>query len=216
MTRPPPKGRKKEPLPETFSMARIIRFRLKQGLAWWAQVTLRGPLSRSLVLFGLVLRRLGFRRKGLGLLLSGRRVAVVPRADAAIREIILEDPAVHQDFVAMFGESASRPLSSCLGRILFVKVPRLDQGRVKEKGALIIKFTETFAPFFLGLDLERVARYFRIILEPSWVGYSLSEILVWTRLAPDKVIVMSPYGPDHALLDALQWTSPGTADTPEL
>jgi glycosyltransferase involved in cell wall biosynthesis len=185
-------------------MARITRFRVKQGIDWCAQVTLQRPLSRSLVLVGLILRRLGFRRHGLGLLLAGRRVAKVPRADAAIRTILLEDPRVHHDLVAMFGESAHRQLSTCTRRILFLKVPRLEQGEVREKGALIIKFTETFAPFYLGLDLERVARYFRIILEPSWVGYSLPEILAWTSLSPEKVIVMAPYVPDHELIDSLR------------
>lgn len=193
----------REPLPTTFSRWRIVRFRTRQTLAWWLQVKLQRPLAWTLVHLGLAIRGLGFRRKGLSLLLSGRRVTRNSRADNAIRDIIAQDPLLEEDLVAMFGESASQSLSACAGRTLVVKVPRLQDGEVVEKGALVIKFTETFAPMFTGLDTRRLARYFRIILEPSWVGYSLPEILVWTGLSPEKVIVMAPYQPDFDFLTAL-------------
>ena len=198
-----PRPSRREPLPETFSRWRIGQFRIRQALAWWLQIKLQRPLAWMLVHLGLALRALGFRQKGLALLLSGRRVTRNSKADNAIRNIVAADPHFERDVVSLFGESSSQSLSSCAGRTLILKVPRLEDGEVVERGALVIKFTETFAPIFKGLDTRRLARYFRIILEPSWVGYSLPEILTWAALSPEKVIVMAPYQPDFDFIEAL-------------
>lgn len=196
-------------LPETadlgsdFSRVRVLRFRLRQAVIWWSQTTAARPLAACLALTGIALRRLGFRRRGLSLLLAGRRLARNGRADAAIRAVVAREQEGASELSAMLGAPAKDWVKSCAGRILVLKVPRLADGQVLEKGALVIKFTETFGPAFQGLDVQRLARYFRIILEPSWVGYSLPAILAWTRLSPEKVVVMAPYQPDHDLLRAI-------------
>jgi glycosyltransferase involved in cell wall biosynthesis len=196
-------------LPETadpgsdFSRVRVLRFRLRQTVIWWSQTTAARPLSACLALAGIVLRRLGFRRRGLSLLLAGRRLARNGWADAAIREVVAREQEGAGELSAMLGAPARDWIKSCAGRVLVLKVPRLADGQVLEKGALVIKFTETFGPVFQGLDVHRLARYFRIILEPSWVGFSLPAILAWTRLSPEKVVVMAPYQPDYDLLRAM-------------
>jgi glycosyltransferase involved in cell wall biosynthesis len=191
-------------LPSSYSTHRILRFRLRQALDWFFQVRLRRPLTWLLVCMGLIFRRVGARRRGLDLLMRGRRVSRNAIADAALRKILETDPEVEDDLVALFGPSVDKALSRCAGRILILKVPRVVGDEVVEKGAIIFKFTETFAPIYQQTDTQRLAKYFRIILEPSWVGYSLPEILIWTRLAPEKVIVMAPYQPDYELLEALE------------
>jgi hypothetical protein len=192
---------KLQPAGTDYSRLAVIRFRLRQLLDWHLHTTLRLPLAWTLVTFGQVLRRLGARRAGLRYLLKGRRVGPLAKADNAIKNVIASQAAgTSCEFQSLIVSPRTSLHSPDSGRVLILKLPMLENGEVIEKGALVIKFTETFAPFFHSLDIHALARHFRIILEPSWVGYSLPEILIWTGLAPEKVVVMAPYGPDYDLL----------------
>jgi glycosyltransferase involved in cell wall biosynthesis len=158
------------------------------------------PLSKTLVFAGVLLRSLGLRQAGLKYLLLGRRVAPSSRADAAIWQVVESDEEGRSEFEGLLVEAVQKPIHA--DRILILKVPRIEGSDVVEKGALIVKFTEMFAPLFNELDVRRLAKYFRIILEPSWVGYSVPELLIWTQLGPEKVIVMAPFQPDFDSLFA--------------
>jgi glycosyltransferase involved in cell wall biosynthesis len=184
-----------------YSPWRVLRFRLRQTLVWWIHTAFKTPLGMSLVIAGVALRSLGLRQAGLKYLLLGRRVTPSSRADAAIWRIIEKEEG-YRDFEGLLVEAVKKPIHA--DRILILKVPRLEGGEVIEKGALIVKFSETFAPLFHELDVRRLAQYFTIILEPSSVGYSVPEILIWTQLRPEKVVVLAPYQPDFDFLLAGQ------------
>lgn len=190
-------------LPEKYSWGRILLYRLQQAADWVLQVRLQRPLTLFLVTAGITFRLLRIRRLGLDLIMRGRRLGRSPLADKWIPKILSEDPKAESDLISLLGPSVKEPVSNCAGRMLVLKAPRLINGEVVEKGAIIFKFTETFAPIYKQLDVTRLARHYTIVLEPSWVGYSLSEILVWLRLAPEKVVVMAPYKPDYELLESL-------------
>lgn len=49
-----------------------------------------------------------------------------------------------------------------------------------EKGALIINYSYYFPLFLRFFDVEKVARSFNIILEPSWAGFCEENILAYT------------------------------------
>jgi glycosyltransferase involved in cell wall biosynthesis len=185
-----------------YSPWRVLRFRLRQTLVWWIHTAFKAPLGMSLVIAGMALRALGLRQAGLKYLLLGRRVAPSARADAAIWRIVENDDDTRSEFDGLLIEAVKKAVHA--DRILILKVPRLEVGEVIEKGALIVKFSETFAPLFHELDVRRLAQYFRIILEPSSVGYSGPEILVWTQLRPEKVVVLAPYQPDFDFLRPTQ------------
>lgn len=188
---------------QPYSLLTFWRFRVRQAIAWYAHTLLAKPMGWALTWAGIISVRMGFTRRGLGWVLKGRRIAEVVAADGFLRWFIQARPDAGELFLSMIPAHAKAGGDKITDRFLILKVPRLEGERVVEKGAIIIKFTETFAPFFCSVDAKRLVRYFRIILEPSWVGYSLPGILLWTKLAPEKVIVMAPYGPDFRLLERL-------------
>ena len=55
----------------------------------------------------------------------------------------------------------------------------------------MLKLDMLFFDIYQSLDVHLFARYFHIILEPSWAGYSIAEILIWTTLSPEKVVYVS-------------------------
>lgn len=69
-------------------------------------------------------------------------------------------------------------------RAIVLKNPLLDEmGGVKEKGVLLIKYTGTFQYYIKCVNVKDLQRYFWIVLEPSWSGYCLSEILWWSQFS---------------------------------
>jgi glycosyltransferase involved in cell wall biosynthesis len=86
-------------------------------------------------------------------------------------------------------------------RALILRPPDITSDIIK-KGVFLITFTETFQFFHASIDVEKLLRYFRIVLEPSWSGYCLPEILLWTRYH-DPIIVQSSEVRDREFLKAL-------------
>lgn len=86
-------------------------------------------------------------------------------------------------------------------RALVLQPPDLDSSPIK-KGVLVITFTETFQFFHSCIDVERLLRYFRIVLEPSWSGYCLPEILFWTRHS-QPIVVQASEPRDRRFLETL-------------
>jgi len=77
------------------------------------------------------------------------------------------------------GEESAR--KAICGRSLVLKDP-MYCGGVIEKGVLLIKFTKTFGEAFSLLDFGEIEKYFMIVLEPSWSGYSLNDVHCWMSL----------------------------------
>lgn len=86
-------------------------------------------------------------------------------------------------------------------RAIVLQAPELTDNHVR-KGVLLIKFTETFRFFYHHIDVENLMRYFRIVLEPSWSGYCLPEILFWCRYG-QPVVVQASEPRDRRFLEEL-------------
>jgi glycosyltransferase involved in cell wall biosynthesis len=191
------------PLKATYSRLTVARFRLRQTIVMWSNTTLRTPIGASLVIAGLVLWSIGAKRRGLQLLLKGRRVTDIRGAESLIRRILDETRNNATPLASLVTIPRDRAATDYASRTLVLKLPTVSEGRIIEKGAIIVKFTETFAPIYQLVDIPLLSKYFRIILEPSWVGYSLPEILIWANRGADKVVVLSPYQDDFDLLSRL-------------
>jgi glycosyltransferase involved in cell wall biosynthesis len=64
-------------------------------------------------------------------------------------------------------------------RALILKAPSCEGDRIF-KGVLLVKFTETFRYLYHHIDIPSLLKYFHVVLEPSWSGYCVPEILFWT------------------------------------
>lgn len=94
-----------------------------------------------------------------------------------------------------------KELSDILGRSLILKEPVKSGGDV-EKGVLLIKFTETFSYFLRHVDCERLTEDYHVVLEPSWVGQALEEVLGWARCA-EPVYVLTAEKLDYDFINSL-------------
>lgn len=88
-------------------------------------------------------------------------------------------------------------------RNITLKAPRIDnEGKVVEKGVLLIKFSTTFQYYLQHVDCAALQEYFILVLEPSWAGYCLPEILGWTTL-PDPIVIESSEKRDRDFIASL-------------
>jgi glycosyltransferase involved in cell wall biosynthesis len=86
---------------------------------------------------------------------------------------------------------------------LVLKAPRIDDGRVLEKGVVLLKNTEQFSVFQQLTDMTALLREYVLVLEPSWSGYARSDILTFSRFAEHTVVVMAPACDDYRFLERL-------------
>lgn len=179
------------------------QFQLRQLISKWLHTGLKKPLAHTLVYFGILLRTLGNNTAGLNLVLKGRRVDYVARANSIIGKIICSSDQRKTEFNELLPKGSALPIKAVADRILILKLPKFSGKNVIEKGAIIIKFSETFAPIYQSLNVQLLSKYFRIVLEPSSSGYSAEEILVWTTLSPEKVVVLAPDAGDFRFLSDL-------------
>lgn len=126
----------------------------------------------------------------------GGSTALVP----VIRSQLMQ---IHERMARLIGP-APQPemLKNSVFRAIVLSMPRQHEGRL-QKGVLLIKFTETFRFFFHLVDVPALLGFFRIVLEPSWSGYCLPEILFWTRFE-DQILVMASEQLDRDFLIGLQ------------
>ena len=178
----------------------VTRHKLHQTALMLLHSSLKNPIAYALVYAGIFLRKVGKNNHGLILILKGRRVDDIAIANKIIRIVIQEANGNKSEFNKLLQADLTQPIERFETRVLILKLPVITGHKVTEKGAIIFKFSETFAPIYLSLDLNLLTKYFRIILEPSSVGYSIPEILVWSHLYTEKIIVLSPYKNDFVLL----------------
>lgn len=182
----------------------VIRFKLRQEGMRWLHTRLKKPIAYTLVYSGIVLQMVGALTYGLKLILFGRRVYNVPRATVIIQSICHQHGIMTTEFQALLYHDPNRPVRVFGRRVLILKMPTIVDKKVIEKGAMLFKFSETFIPTYHTLNVNLFAKYFRIILEPSSSGYSTEEILVWTTLNTEKVVILSPYDGDFEFLSELK------------
>jgi glycosyltransferase involved in cell wall biosynthesis len=169
----------------------------------WSHTTFRTPIGVSLFLMGRLLWSMGAKQHGLQVLLKGRRVTDIRGVDTLIRRVLDKCRSKPTPLASLVTIPQDRSATDYANRTLVIKIPTVSEGRIIEKGAIILKFTETFAPIHQLVDVPLLSKYFRIILEPSWVGYGLPEILIWANTGAEKVVVLSPYQDDFNLLSRL-------------
>jgi hypothetical protein len=191
-------------IPDVYSRFRLGLFRIRQALNWCIHTRLARLAAYALIQIGSFVNAVGIRPSGLKIIFFARRIAPLPSGDRAIRKVMEEDAVDRDPLDRLLGNPHPRSLLACAPRILILKVPCLQNGQVVEKGALIIKFTETFAPFFLGIDTNQLADHFWIILEPSRVGYSVPELVLWTRLDKSYCIDALSTRPSAARSDVFE------------
>ncbi len=72
-----------------------------------------------------------------------------------------------------------------------------------EKGVVLLKFNSTIRDFPLFVDMERFSEDYFLVIEPSWTGLFLDEILQYTKFK-FPIWVLSAYEKDYELLAAMQ------------
>lgn len=178
----------------------VTRFMLRQTVVKLFYTDLKKPIAMILVYAGFILRCFGARKIGLHFILKGRRVDEVNRANSVIRDVIQQSVRGNSEFSALFSYSHLQALEYYAARILILKLPILRDTELLEKGAIIFKFTETFIPMYHYLEIGLLSKYFRLIFEPSWAGYSTEELLVWTNYRPEIFVVLTPDEDDFKFL----------------
>jgi len=87
-------------------------------------------------------------------------------------------------------------------RTLILKSPVYQGTYCVEKGVMVVTFTETFGHLYRHADLDSLLEAFYLVLEPSWAGYALPEILAWAHF-PHPILVQASERRDRALLEQL-------------
>lgn len=120
---------------------------------------------------------------------STSKTAVLGRSLEGAREVLFD---LIPDDVEL--EQAAR-------RSIVLSPPRRAGGRVAP-GVLLIKFTETLHYFAHHVDIDSLQQYFRLVIEPSWAGYALPELLFFHE-AGHPVLVEASEVTDREMLAQL-------------
>jgi glycosyltransferase involved in cell wall biosynthesis len=88
-------------------------------------------------------------------------------------------------------------------RAIVLKNPIFDRNnQCVEKGIYLITFTGTFQYYIKNINVAELQKFFYIVLEPSWAGYCLSEILWWSSL-PAPVFIQATEIQDYNFLKSV-------------
>lgn len=72
-----------------------------------------------------------------------------------------------------------------------------------EKGVVLLKFNSTIRDFPLFVDMNKFSKDYYLVIEPSWTGLFIDEILQYTKFN-FPIWVLSAYEKDYELLTAMQ------------
>ncbi len=86
---------------------------------------------------------------------------------------------------------------------IVLKAPRFDGGRVVERGALLLKYTESSDSFRRCAEMPSILERYALIIEPSWSGYADPKLLSFCIFRDHPIVVMSPCQADHQFLERL-------------
>ncbi len=87
-------------------------------------------------------------------------------------------------------------------RCLILCPPLIDETGLASRGVLLIKFTETVGLSGVECDLPLLAEFFDVVLEPSWAGYCVEELLVWRRF-PGVLVIQATDPDDRVVVERL-------------
>lgn len=183
--------------------------RVKEYLRFDSTIAKFLSASAALV-FALGFGAIGHNRRALDLLTSAHR-ATGARFLRAIIERMLKHPPVSRTVISgrvsagydeyletvATDESHRRPQNLIGTRMLVLK-----SRAPGERGVLVIDYTYAFPIVAKCFDLEKLARDYYVVLEPSWIGFCTPEILLYSRLT-EPVFVATNEPPDIAFLQRM-------------
>ena len=88
-------------------------------------------------------------------------------------------------------------------RTIILKMPDIREGDVASKGVILIAFTRTFGFYLEHINIDLLAKYFHIVLEPSWSGYIDPDIIGWSVKTSHPIYVQSTELDDRTTLTQL-------------
>lgn len=131
------------------------------------------------------------------LLLASSRYRPSPNSTRAIaRRLSSSSESAH-----LFSLQDDVELEEAAKRSIVLLAPTVCATGVS-RGVLLIKFSQVSRFYLNRVNVEELQRYFAVVLEPSWAGYAVPEILGWTT-APDPVVVQASEVSDRELLRIL-------------
>ena len=86
-------------------------------------------------------------------------------------------------------------------RTIILQQPKLE-GEIIKKGVMLITFTTTLPYFYHHIDINKLFKYYYIVLEPSWAGYCDPQILFFAQYR-QPVIVQATEKLDRDFLYAI-------------
>lgn len=188
---------------ERFTTGLQLTFlRIKEYLQFDAH-WLHRPMAVTVWLVASQLVRIGQMRRGFGLMAALHRGAYSKWTTNWTEEFVRKSiatgdakwKAMLDDFVASVSVTTGTanffkdPLRM-LGTLVLVLRSATDD----QKGVVLIKYNHVFPLFARFFDLEKIAKRYHLVLEPSWSGYCDLNLLAYTRLKePVFVQAIEPY-----------------------
>jgi len=194
---------------------KVKKYNLSQQLKYFLHARLNKPLAFMLYIVGCFIKFILRLNYGFSLILKSRRIANINMVTNTIDKIISKNAGMNA-LEDLLPKTDNKTIFGLINRVLILKLPNLQSDTVVEKGVIIVKFTETFTVLYKDINVSELLKYFYLVLEPSWVGYSLPEILIWNKFSDKSVIILSPRRDDFELVSRLGTSivpvSTGSAD----
>lgn len=151
-----------------------------------------------LLIIGIAIKPLS-KRKSLTFLMMSSRA----KNTAAVRFFLKRELKEIKNIYYSTKSSITRDaLETLCQRILIIKHFELSPDGVA-KGLLIIKFSETLEACFKHGLVEILKDYYIVIIEPSWAGYALPQILALSHFGCDKFYIECADKEDEQLIKGL-------------
>lgn len=87
-------------------------------------------------------------------------------------------------------------------RLIVLKHPCIHP-EGKEKGVILAKYNKTFAYLLSNLNLPALLNDYCVVLEPSWSGYFVPEIIMWTKFKNHKILIQCPEVKDYDFIKSI-------------
>lgn len=138
------------------------------------------------------------KNRKLELLLASHRASYGSVAARKIRENL---PAISRMIIPAENTPANFK-KELIGRSIVLKKPLKEGGVLVEKGVMLIKFSETFTLYLRYVDCTNLMKEFHVILEPSWTGHAIEQILGWCQFQ-EQVYIQCADKPDFDFVSSL-------------
>ena len=86
---------------------------------------------------------------------------------------------------------------------IVLKAPIRKDGST-EKGVILLKYSHRIAAFERAVNMDALLEDYRIVLEPSWTGYSHLTYLSFTRYRKYGIVMLAPFEGDREFIDGIR------------